>query len=109
VTTGIHPETEMSRYLTEHGYANTPRLLGEVVRVSTDGVPHTLTVAQSFVRNQDDLRISFELIAAELRSEYVLGYYPANINRNGKFHKIKVQALADVQIQAHDGYYASQE
>jgi maltose alpha-D-glucosyltransferase / alpha-amylase len=54
VTTGIHPETEMSRYLTEHGYANTPRLLGEVVRVSTDGVPHTLTVAQSFVRNQDD-------------------------------------------------------
>ena len=32
----------MSRYLTEHGFANTPPLLGEVVRVDADGTPHTL-------------------------------------------------------------------
>jgi maltose alpha-D-glucosyltransferase / alpha-amylase len=54
VTAGIHPEGEMSRYLTEAGYANTPPLLGEVVRVSDDGTPHTLMLLQGFVRNQGD-------------------------------------------------------
>jgi maltose alpha-D-glucosyltransferase/alpha-amylase len=54
VTAGIHPEAEMSRYLTEAGYANTPPLLGEVVRVSDDGTPHTLMLIQGFVRNQGD-------------------------------------------------------
>jgi maltose alpha-D-glucosyltransferase/alpha-amylase len=54
VTAGIHPEAEMSRHLTEAGYANTPPLLGEVVRVSDDGTPHTLMLVQGFVRNQGD-------------------------------------------------------
>jgi maltose alpha-D-glucosyltransferase/alpha-amylase len=54
ITPGIHPEAEMSRYLTEAGYTNTPPLLGEVVRVSDDGTPHTLMLMQGFVRNQGD-------------------------------------------------------
>jgi maltose alpha-D-glucosyltransferase/alpha-amylase len=54
VTAGIHPEAEMSRYLTEAGYLNTPPLLGEVVRVSDDGTPHTLMIIQGFIRNQGD-------------------------------------------------------
>jgi maltose alpha-D-glucosyltransferase/alpha-amylase len=54
ITPGIHPEAEMSRHLTEAGYANTPPLLGEVVRVSEDGTPHTLMLVQGFVRNQGD-------------------------------------------------------
>jgi maltose alpha-D-glucosyltransferase/alpha-amylase len=54
VPAGIHPEGEMTRYLTERGFANTAALLGEVVRVSLDGTPHTLAIAQSFVRNQGD-------------------------------------------------------
>ncbi|HQT79409.1 MAG TPA: maltose alpha-D-glucosyltransferase [Rhodopila sp.] len=54
VTDGPHPESEMSRYLTEQGYANTPALLGEVVRIDPDGTRHTLSVAQAFVRNQGD-------------------------------------------------------
>ena len=32
---GPHPEAEMGRYLTEQGFANTPPLLGEIVRVGT--------------------------------------------------------------------------
>jgi maltose alpha-D-glucosyltransferase/alpha-amylase len=54
VTAGIHPEAEMSRYLTEAGYANTPPLLGEVVRVGADDTPFTLMLMQGFVRNQGD-------------------------------------------------------
>jgi maltose alpha-D-glucosyltransferase/alpha-amylase len=54
VTEGISPETEMTRYLTEHGFGQTAPLLGEVVRVSPDGVPRTLLILQGFVRNQGD-------------------------------------------------------
>jgi maltose alpha-D-glucosyltransferase / alpha-amylase len=54
VAAGIHPEGEMTRYLTERGFANIPALFGEVVRVAPDGTPHTLMLAQSFVRNQGD-------------------------------------------------------
>ena len=54
VTNGPHPEAEMGRYLTEQGFANTPALLGEVVRVEPDGTRHALAIAQSFIRNQGD-------------------------------------------------------
>ena len=54
VTDGPHPEAEMGRYLTENGFANTPALLGEVVRVDPDGTRHALAIAQAFVRNQGD-------------------------------------------------------
>jgi maltose alpha-D-glucosyltransferase/alpha-amylase len=54
VTEGISPETEMTRHLTERGFGQTAPLLGEVVRVTPDGVPRTLVVLQGFVRNQGD-------------------------------------------------------
>ena len=54
VVSGPHPEAEMSRFLTEHGFANTPPLLGEMVHIGNDGTRHTLAVAQGFVRNQGD-------------------------------------------------------
>ncbi len=54
VLAGVHPEAEMTGYLTERGFANTAPLLGEVVRVSADGTPHTVALAQGFVRNQGD-------------------------------------------------------
>ncbi|HEY7576860.1 MAG TPA: maltose alpha-D-glucosyltransferase [Acetobacteraceae bacterium] len=54
VASGPHPEAEMGRYLTEHGYANIPPLLGEVVRIDPDGQRHAMAVAQGFIRNQGD-------------------------------------------------------
>lgn len=54
VTDGPHPEAEMSRYLTERGFANTPALLGEVLRIDPNGTRHALGIAQAFVRNQGD-------------------------------------------------------
>ncbi|WP_349371051.1 maltose alpha-D-glucosyltransferase [Salinarimonas sp.] len=54
LTAGIHPEAEMSRYLTENGFANSPPLLGEVVHVARDGTPTTLALVQGFVLNQGD-------------------------------------------------------
>ena len=54
VVAGIHPEAEVTRYLTEHGFGNTAPLLGEVVRLDEDGTPYTVALAQGFVRNQGD-------------------------------------------------------
>jgi maltose alpha-D-glucosyltransferase/alpha-amylase len=54
VSSGVHPEAEMSRYLTLNGFANSPALFGEVARVSVDGKRSSLAVAQAFVRNQGD-------------------------------------------------------
>jgi maltose alpha-D-glucosyltransferase / alpha-amylase len=51
---GIHPEAEMTRHLTEVGFANTAPLLGEVVRIAADGTPITLMLVQGFVRNQGE-------------------------------------------------------
>jgi maltose alpha-D-glucosyltransferase/alpha-amylase len=51
---GVHPEAEMTRFLTEAGYEGAPALLGEVVRIAPDGTPCTLMLLQSFVRNQGD-------------------------------------------------------
>ncbi len=54
VLAGVHPEAEMTGYLTERGFGNTAPLFGEVVRVASDGTPHTVALAQGFVRNQGD-------------------------------------------------------
>ena len=54
VAAGINPEAEITRFLTERGFANTPPLLGEVSRIADDGTPHLLIVLQRFVHNQGD-------------------------------------------------------
>jgi maltose alpha-D-glucosyltransferase/alpha-amylase len=54
VLAGIHPEAEMTGYLTERGFGNIAPLLGEVVRRDRDGMAHTVALAQGFVHNQGD-------------------------------------------------------
>ena len=54
VLAGVHPEGEMTRYLTERGFGNTAPLYGDVVRMGADGTPHTVMLLQGFVRNQGD-------------------------------------------------------
>jgi maltose alpha-D-glucosyltransferase/alpha-amylase len=54
VQPGLHPEAEMARHLTASGYPGSPALLGEVVRETAEGTPHTLMLLHGFVRNQGD-------------------------------------------------------
>jgi len=50
---GEHPEVELSRFLTETaGYANTPKLLGDIEYVAKDGTQWALGLMQEFVRSQ---------------------------------------------------------
>lgn len=50
---------------------------------------------------------AFAAIAAELRTQYLLGYYPANKNDNGAYRKIQVKtSRKDIAIRARPGYRA---
>ena len=60
------------------------------------------------VRNENSLEKAFDVISEELRSQYVLGYYPVNAARDGRFRKIKVEvSRPDARVLALKGYYAS--
>jgi von Willebrand factor type A domain len=51
---------------------------------------------------------AFAKIAAELRTQYALGYYPSNKKRDGKYRKIKVNTTRkDVVTRSRPGYLAS--
>src|ERR1017187_4272140 len=52
-----------------------------------------------------------EKISTELRNQYVIGYRPKNLTRDGKWRKVKVkvnppQGLPPLTIHARTGYYA---
>jgi len=50
---------------------------------------------------------AFAAIAAELRTQYTLGYYPTNRNHDGTYRKIQVKALRkDIAVRARPGYRA---
>lgn len=50
---------------------------------------------------------AFAKIAAELRSQYAIGYYPTNKTRDGQYRKIKVTATRkNVVVRARPGYRA---
>jgi len=59
------------------------------------------------VHNSKSLEKAFDEISEELRSQYVLGYYPTNTKRDGTFRKIQVEVNEpDTKVLARKGYYA---
>lgn len=51
---------------------------------------------------------AFSQIAAELRTQYMLGYYPHNKDRDDRYRKIKVATnRKNVAIRARPGYIAT--
>ena len=50
---------------------------------------------------------AFAAIAAELRTQYMLGYYPSNKNLDGSYRKIQVKtSRKDIAVRARPGYRA---
>src|SRR6202044_4020941 len=59
------------------------------------------------VHNEASLEKAFDEISQEVRSQYVLGYYPTNVKRDGTFRKLRVDVMKpDMKILARKGYYA---
>jgi Ca-activated chloride channel homolog len=61
-----------------------------------------------FPYHVDDVLQGFEDISVELRSQYLLGYVPANGLTDGKFRKVKIEIPGHKELEIHSrkGYYA---
>lgn len=55
----------------------------------------------------DKLREAFDQIAAELRSQYNLGYTPTNTVLDGGYRKLEIKTKENYKIQSRAGYYAT--
>jgi Ca-activated chloride channel homolog len=83
-----------------------PTLLGEITE---------LTGGRAFtVENPNDLADVATKIGVELRNQYVLGYRPKIVVRDGKWRKIRVKllppkGLPPLRVYARTGYYGPQE
>lgn len=83
-----------------------PTLLSEITE---------LTGGRAFtIDNPNDLADVSTKIGIELRNQYVLGYRPKNLARDGKWRKIKVKlippkGLPPLRVYAKTGYYAPTE
>src|SRR5580700_2280243 len=55
----------------------------------------------------DKLREAFDQIAAELRSQYNLGYTPTNSVQDGSYRKLEVKSKQNYKVQCRAGYYAT--
>jgi Ca-activated chloride channel family protein len=82
---------------------NGPSMLAEITE---------LTGGRAFpVENLNDLPDIAAKIGMELRNQYVLGYKPGNMERDGKWRKIKVRlkppkGLPPLNVYSRAGYYA---
>jgi VWFA-related protein len=57
----------------------------------------------------DKLREAFDQIAAELRSQYNIGYTPTNEKKDGTYRKVEIKSKQGYKVQARAGYYAGKE
>jgi Ca-activated chloride channel homolog len=96
----FEPLASRARTLEEAGG---PNLLAEVSQVSG---------GQMFsVEDPNELPDITEKISIELRDQYVLGYKPSNLVRDGRWRRIKIKlapprGLPLLQVYTRTGYYA---
>jgi VWFA-related protein len=57
----------------------------------------------------DKLREAFDQIAAELRSQYNIGFTPTNTKLDGTYRKLEIKNKQSYKIQARAGYYAGRK
>lgn len=55
----------------------------------------------------DKLREAFDQIAAELRSQYNIGYSSTNAVLDGSYRKLEIKEKENYKVQARAGYYAT--
>ena len=75
---------------------------GEMKKLSAETGGRVINVGN----NEKKLKEAFDQIAAELRSQYNLGYTPTNNKKDGSFRKVEIKPKGDYKVQARAGYYA---
>ena len=81
---------------------------GDMKKLTAETGGRVIEVGNKF----EKLKQAFAQISEELRSQYNIGYTPANNIRDGSFRKVEIKAknadlkTGDWKIQARSGYYA---
>jgi VWFA-related protein len=78
---------------------------GEMRKLTEQTGGRVINVGNKF----DKLREAFDQIAAELRSQYNIGYVPTNSKLDGSYRKLEIKNKQNYKIQARAGYYARKE
>jgi len=76
---------------------------GEMRKLTEQTGGRVINVGNKF----DKLREAFDQVAAELRSQYNLGYTPTNTVQDGAYRKLEIKAKQNYKIQSRAGYYAT--
>lgn len=85
-----------------------PRSLADELRVSQDSLRQLAEDTGGFaVLNQNDFNSAFQRIVQDNSSYYVLGYYPSNDRRDGRYRTINVRVKRPgLQVRFRRGYIA---
>lgn len=75
---------------------------GEMRKLTEQTGGRVINVGNKF----DKLKEAFDQIAAELRSQYNVGYVPTNLKLDGTYRKLEIKNKQNYKIQARAGYYA---
>jgi len=76
---------------------------GEMRKLTEQTGGRVINVGNKF----DKLKQAFDQIAAELRSQYNLGYTPLNTKLDGSYRKLEIKCKQNYKIQSRAGYYAT--
>ena len=76
---------------------------GEMRKLTEQTGGRVINVGNKF----DKLREAFDQVAAELRSQYNLGFTSTNTNLDGSYRKLEIKAKQNYKIQSRAGYYAT--
>ena len=106
VTSGLEDGIELSGFPAD-GSISTTSLMNEM-RLEQDSLRVVAEETGGFaVLNQNDFRNGFGRILEDNSSYYVLGYYPTNEKRDGRFRKVEVKVLKPgLRVRARSGYNA---
>ena len=75
---------------------------GEMRKLTEQTGGRVINVGNKF----DKLKEAFNQVAAELRSQYNIGYTPTNTKLDGSYRKLEIKNKQNYKIQARAGYYA---
>ena len=107
LTTGMDDAIEMSGLPADGSIS--PTMLMDEMRLEHDSLR---TIAEETggiaVLNQNDYRDAFSRILADNSSYYVLGYYPSNDKRDGRFRNVQVRMVnrPGLKVRTRRGYNA---
>jgi VWFA-related protein len=108
VTSGMEDSIDIGSFPTDNSIGVTN--LQDELRISQDSLRVMASETGGLaVLNSNDFRTGFSRILDENSSYYVLGYYPSNDKRDGRFRKVQVSVVnkPGLKVRARKGYYAS--